>query len=436
MITGSANKTDRIRTFAAYLLERKLADRAMLSRVAKFRSLLDMRIGTLCVMRGRMTLAQMYEVLTEQAEVNRKFGEIAVEKGILTAVQVDEILRYKEDSFALFVDSIRILNAMDPEDLDQALTECFGGEIFPQPPAPAPMREAAEVLEPMEHSSGPVTTAAQLRVSLRRIKQLATMPKALAQALQMLKDPEVKPQALADVLSIDQGLSTQILRLVNSAFFGVRGEIASISRAVITLGFRAVRQVVTAMLVIDKFKGIPREEVEDIWWHTVLCSQWSRILSERLRLGGVEDANVAGLLHNIGKPVLLQNFPEEMPQVRALVRKGLSPGEAEQRVFGMTHAEIGSFLCHFWSFPEPLIQAVHHHHSGPEMLAKSGTLPLTVMVAAGCRLAHLVPTPEQIPKIPELGTDWFDAHKLNEETLTEIAPEVFEHSQKMRDLLL
>ncbi len=430
------SSSDRLRRFIQFLLDRDYLTRPQLAKVARFRSMIDTRVAFLCSLQGYISLREAYALLADQVNSGKRFGELAVEKGLLAQEQVNEVLQLAHDKFLMFQECLVATSTIDRDALLPVLQE------FEEEAQSVEVRVDKEIPEPVQGSLSeldeiPDTISdGRLRAALRRVKQFATVPKVVERALQLLNDPNVKLEAVEDALLSDPALCAQILRLVNSAFFGVRSEVSTISRAVVTLGLKAVRQVVSATLVIRRFKELPEEKIRETWWHTVLTSQWSRALAELRRDVGAEVAAVAGLVHDVGVPVLLQSFPESMAAVERMIDQGIALPEAEKRAFGMTHAEVGSFLCHFWAFPDPLIQAVHHHHTPLPILQSLHDLePLTRIVGAACALSSLVAETPQLGNLRSLSEEFVQFHGLSIEKLEALAPDVFQEAHRLAAFL-
>jgi len=203
-------------------------------------------------------------------------------------------------------------------------------------------------------------------MTLEKIKDLPTLPSVYFKLNQLLKDKQASIEKVAHIIELDPAMSSRILRLVNSAFYGVRSESNSISHAVMILGFNAVKNAVVSVAILDTFSYKDRYENFDItefWRHAVSVAVLSKQLAERSRLVAPEDAFIAGLLHDIGKIIMAKYFKEDFGKVwKTMQKKKCNFADAEQEVASIDHVQIGAYLVRKWQLPEPIIQAIAGHH--------------------------------------------------------------------------
>jgi len=222
------------------------------------------------------------------------------------------------------------------------------------------------------------------------VGELPTLPVVFQELFSRMQDPDAQVSELAEVIARDQALTTKILRLVNSAFYGHASQITTISRAVIIMGFQAVRSAALAVSVFERFKDLQAAaedfSLEDFWRHGIGVSCLAKQLSLVLHRGVPEDAFVAGLLHDTGKLVMLQYFPEDVADLaRAAREQRLSWRACEDLLFPINHAGIGRALFRAWDFPAGVVEAVACHHQ-PE--AASRHAELTALVHLADYLSH------------------------------------------------
>lgn len=202
--------------------------------------------------------------------------------------------------------------------------------------------------------------------TLEKIKDLPTLPSVYFKLNQLLKDKQASIERVAHIIELDPAMSSRILRLVNSAFYGVRQESNSIAHAVMILGFNAVKNAVVSVAILDTFSYKDRYENFDItefWRHAVSVAVLSKQLAERSRLVAPEDAFIAGLLHDIGKIIMTKYFKEDFGKVWKIMQETkCSYADAEQQAASIDHVQIGAYLVRKWQLPEPIIQAIAGHH--------------------------------------------------------------------------
>ncbi|MCB1184527.1 HDOD domain-containing protein [bacterium] len=215
------------------------------------------------------------------------------------------------------------------------------------------------------------------------VKDVPTLPVIYQELFAKMQDPNVAVPEIAEIITHDQALSTKILHLVNSAFYGYSKQIKTISRAVVILGFRAVRSAALATSVFDYFKDEEDGSVDmmDFWKHSIAVASICKVLAEELNINQKEEAFVVGLLHDIGKLVEKRYFDEDFREVCTVAREQhLSWIECEKALFQTDHANIGKAVFRGWNFPPSVIDAVQFHHT-PNASAKVPQLTSLVHVA-------------------------------------------------------
>lgn len=202
------------------------------------------------------------------------------------------------------------------------------------------------------------------------IRNLPTPPIVFHQIQKVINDPNVSADKVASILSEDPAMSVKVLRLTNSAFYGLSKEIESVKQAVIIVGFEAIKNLVLSASVLDMFKNkdSQSEEQENYWRHSLSTAICCRILARKLKSRGMVDpdsAFSAGLLHDVGKMVISTFLPDEYCQFKnARLDDSLSSDyELENKLFGFNHAQIGGVLGMQWKIPQKLIEAIIRHHN-------------------------------------------------------------------------
>ncbi len=198
------------------------------------------------------------------------------------------------------------------------------------------------------------------------MRNIPSIPTVVTKVTEMLDDPWICAADLGRVISSDQALTASLLRLVNSAFYGFPSTIETVSRAVTIIGFRQLRELAFGTSMLRMFKGIGEHSslsVQNFWKHSVVCGITSRVLAIYKREEIPERFFVAGLLHDIGRMVLLESRPKQYIEVFSMVKQeSCLVTEAEMAVFGFTHAEVGRELMLSWNLPSSLAKAVGFHH--------------------------------------------------------------------------
>jgi putative nucleotidyltransferase with HDIG domain len=203
---------------------------------------------------------------------------------------------------------------------------------------------------------------------LAKIKEIATLSEVIHEVLTALASDESSAQDLAVILSKDQALCAKVLKIANSAFFAQSRRILDIDSAIVLLGFDSIAQLALATSVFNAFgtgRTHARFDIYGFWEHSIATAIGAKDIAETLhRNADRKVAYTAGLLHDIGKLVLLIHFPEEYgPVLHQLDSEGMFLHGAEQSILGFTHCDVGEWLFNRWNYPERLVQAVARHHN-------------------------------------------------------------------------
>lgn len=195
--------------------------------------------------------------------------------------------------------------------------------------------------------------------------ELGSPPLVYRRLVEVINHPRGGAGDIANVIREDTALTARLLKLVNSAFFAFPKKIETVSQAVSVVGTSQVRDLALATSVTDLFKGIPSEllDVEDFWKHSLAVGVAARVLASLRNEANVERFFVAGILHDVGRLVLLMRAPQTTADLIARARTdGTLLFETEREVLGFDHALMGGVLMDHWKMPEALRAAVRLHH--------------------------------------------------------------------------
>lgn len=211
----------------------------------------------------------------------------------------------------------------------------------------------------------PAGDALKARV-LKTLKDLPPMPHSVVKARQVMADPNSSFKDLADLFEKDQALATKVLRLANSAYYGLSGKVSSIQHASVLLGHQTLGELITmtgtSSLMGSNLEGYGLES-GDLWLHSLAVALGSRLISREKAPDLADDAFMAGLIHDSGKLILDRHLLERKDALDSLLEEdGHTFLEAERRVLGFDHSEIASEACARWQIPDAIGEAVRHHH--------------------------------------------------------------------------
>jgi len=201
---------------------------------------------------------------------------------------------------------------------------------------------------------------------LEGLRDLPAVPLVISQVLKALDNPNMRANTLAKLIERDQTLTSKVLKVANSAFYGFSRRISTIDLAIIIMGLNSIKEIVIG-LVVQRFLSKINKNLLDVnvfWQYSLFCGACSRVLARKMGYKLAGEAFVAGLMHDLGILILLQYFTKEFRQISILQEEEkFSLIEAEQIVLNCTHAEIGAWLAKKWNLPENLCQAIEHHHT-------------------------------------------------------------------------
>jgi putative nucleotidyltransferase with HDIG domain len=218
---------------------------------------------------------------------------------------------------------------------------------------------------------------------LEKVSAFPSMPKAGIKLRALLSDKNVSIDEIEKILRQDPGLAANVLRLANSAFFGLPAKVTALKQAIMLLGVKRFSSIAVAASA-NKIMGTAVEgyglSPGELWLHSISVSTTAEALAKNRKLDKSEDCFTPALLHDLGKLVLGKFVKAEQSKIDSLVEKGVPLAIAEKEVLKTDHAEIGALILSKWSFPDYLIDAVRWHHY-PVGLENSNLTPEIVYIA-------------------------------------------------------
>lgn len=264
-----------------------------------------------------------------------------------------------------------------------------------------------------------MTTIMPIDEIIEKIHSLPTLPSVVMVLNQRLSSDHTSSGDVAEIIERDHALASQVLRLANSSFFGLRSKVSSIRQAVSLMGFSTIGNLALATSVLQHFSSVGDTAFKPklFWQHSIAVAAASKRLAEIFRLEQRDEAFTAGLLHDIGVMIFLCWMKEDFTRMLKLQEEnGISVLEAERKVFSLTHTEVGMHLGEHWHFPKSLVDSIRWHHE-PNRSKEYSDLVSTIHLAdilingldLGCDGSHyFMPLAPEIWRKFELTTDRLD----------------------------
>ncbi len=257
------------------------------------------------------------------------------------------------------------------------------------------------------------------------VGDLPPLPHVAAQALNLIEDPDATAGKLTELLGGDTALAARVLKIANSAMFSRQRAITTINQAIMTIGFKTLKGIIVAATLrqLNRKYG----QIEKMIWENSLCTAIAcRQIAYKMRKNYVEELFLLGLLHDLGKLVLMRQVPQDYKKVIESSRDGKTYIEAELRHFNFGHPLIGALVAKKWNFPMETCQVILHHHD-PSLDELEPTLKeKTFLVCFGDLVAHSLGYGhgEGYPDMSEALIKTAAALQFDEEMLTQLKEDV------------
>jgi putative nucleotidyltransferase with HDIG domain len=200
-----------------------------------------------------------------------------------------------------------------------------------------------------------------------RKRQLPTLPVIFAEFTKLINKPFVSTRQIAELIKKDQSMVAKILQLSNSALYSKRQKINNLANAITYLGTETLKNIILQICLVRMFKfelcAIPDFNPASFWEHSLGTAYFSDILAHKLKLPHDENYYIGGLLHDIGKVLTYQFYPEKFEEtVLEQIEEECPDYVAEKEVLGVDHSDIGGFLAEHWNFKREIINTIENHH--------------------------------------------------------------------------
>ncbi|MBI5409899.1 MAG: HDOD domain-containing protein [Nitrospirae bacterium] len=205
-----------------------------------------------------------------------------------------------------------------------------------------------------------------LKLRVRQIEKLPTLPVIAQQILSLVGDDTVSVNKLEKIIENDPAISAKVLSVANSAFFKAVTPAATLGNAIFRIGFNNVKDIALGISVMTVLSDGGRDTEIDyyrVFNHSVSVGFTAGLLAQRLNLDLLEEILMNGILHDIGYLVLNKYFIDSYRKVTELFEKNNSLLEAEKEIFDFTHADIGAWLAEKWNLPDTVLDTTLYHHA-------------------------------------------------------------------------
>lgn len=224
-----------------------------------------------------------------------------------------------------------------------------------------------------------------VETALKQINDIATLPEIARAVMAAADNPETSADDIEKLVSSDAVLAARVLKVVNSSFYGMPGEVGSIHQAVVMLGLNAVKNIAIAASLGKLFRTTSIHEsfdARELWQHSTAVACASRMLAKHVGVDP-EQAFLCGMLHKVGLVVAMQFSPEKLGQVidRLLEPNPASQLSIEAEILGATHEQFGRAFCENWQFPAVLQDSVGSHHDPSGLDGETRTLATILCVS-------------------------------------------------------
>ncbi len=227
------------------------------------------------------------------------------------------------------------------------------------------------------------------------------------QVLKKIHDRSSNANEIVEIIQYDPPLTARILRIANSTYSRAASKINSLERAVVTLGFETIREIVSTTAVSNYFTGAKTQndlDIKGLWFHSVGTAKASKIIAEKLGYEQLDVVYTVGLLHDFGKFILISDYPQNYSKAINYCKiNKCQIIHSEQNIFNLDHTMIGNILCDIWKLPEKITEVMLYYHDPAEIPEEKRKLAQIINLGNHiCRKAEIGnPGDDQIPELSE-----------------------------------
>lgn len=218
---------------------------------------------------------------------------------------------------------------------------------------------------------------------LSSVYNVPTVPQIILEVSSLIEDPKTSASILGKIISNDQGLVTKILTIANSPLHGIPRRVSTIDFAIVVLGFNQVKNIVVALSMMETLKVVGNRKFDQkkYWTHSILTAAAAKRIADDLGYQTSGEVFTAGLLHDLGIPIIYKFFNNEYKEItNAVSNNDVTYLEAEEQSLGLTHQEIGRYLVDRWNLPVSIADVISYHHK-PSLAENNRELTALVHLA-------------------------------------------------------
>jgi len=257
----------------------------------------------------------------------------------------------------------------------------------------------------------------QIKQQILSIGDLPTLPHI---ALEVSRLANLSNSGMSDLVRIihnDPALTTKVLKIANSAFYGMPKRIESLNMALVVLGMREINHLVTSICIFKAFpavQGRPTFDRERFWEHSAGCGEIAKVIAHKLSIRSYGAEFTAGLLHDIGKIVLDQYFHDDFLAALEISHdENIPMAVAEERVLGVSHTHIGAWLSQMWNLPPNLVDVIVFHHEPTDSKEYNTLCALIHLSDAFCKQLGIGFSGDEVQVSLETDPAWSALKKVN-----------------------
>jgi len=208
---------------------------------------------------------------------------------------------------------------------------------------------------------------ARVDAIVKRLRELPSLPTVLLEVNRVMNSPAVTVDEVRDIISRDPSITSKILRMANSSYYGLSYRVDTLGKAITVLGFNTIRNLAVTASVYDIFekKECKSIDIKGLWYHSLGCAIAGKGLICKMDPVLQEKVFICGILHDIGTIIISENLQDYMEEILDEIKqnKSLPQSNLEERLMGCNHGELGAFVAEKWNFPRELSDGIRFHHN-------------------------------------------------------------------------